>query len=217
VAIRMAGEIFDGHLENMIAYSQVTFAAPDFLIALLFVWQMVCDACEKKLGKLCVPDKWKEGSRNVTGGKDGGRVPTSSGPSASLNKLSEKRKARLAEAGGGLGRQCRICKVRIMDVQRHYCNGCAYKVNVGRAGGRANIRRRQARSRDTSQAHTSLLKHDTESNLCHVREKGRRHKALQNEQQMKWQDLSFRASKVSFNDSTPGCSTCTVLLIDFHL
>lgn len=34
---------------------------------------MVCDKCEKKLDKLVTPDSWKEGSRNTTGGKDGGR------------------------------------------------------------------------------------------------------------------------------------------------
>ena len=99
--------------------------------------EMVCDTCEKKLGKLCVPDKWKEGSRNVTGAS---AAASGSGPPGSINKLAEKRKARLAEAGGGGGvggRQCRICKVRVMDVQRHYCNGCAYKVRKGgREGGR---------------------------------------------------------------------------------
>ena len=26
---------------------------------------MVCSRCEKKLGKLIVPDKWKDGTRNV--------------------------------------------------------------------------------------------------------------------------------------------------------
>lgn len=42
-------------------------------------------------------------------------------------QIAEKRKARLAEAGGGISaRLCRICKVKI-DPQRHYCNDCAYK------------------------------------------------------------------------------------------
>ena len=34
---------------------------------------MVCVKCQKKLDKLITPDAWKEGSRNTTGGKDGGR------------------------------------------------------------------------------------------------------------------------------------------------
>lgn len=42
-------------------------------------------------------------------------------------QLAEKRKARLAEAGGGVSvRLCRICKVKI-NSERHYCNDCSYK------------------------------------------------------------------------------------------
>ncbi len=78
---------------------------------------MVCDTCEKKLGTLCVPDKWKAGTT--------ARAPQSAGPS-SMSKMAEKRQARLAEAGGGVGRQCRICKGRVGE-KLHYCNGCAYK------------------------------------------------------------------------------------------
>ena len=37
---------------------------------------MVCKDCEKKLSKVIVPDKWKDGARNVTGGTDGGRATT---------------------------------------------------------------------------------------------------------------------------------------------
>ncbi|KAM0049091.1 putative PDZ-binding protein, CRIPT [Helianthus debilis subsp. tardiflorus] len=32
---------------------------------------MVCDKCEKKLSKVIVPDKWKEGASNTT--ETGGR------------------------------------------------------------------------------------------------------------------------------------------------
>jgi len=32
---------------------------------------MVCDTCEKKLGKVITPDPWKSGARNTTEG--GGR------------------------------------------------------------------------------------------------------------------------------------------------
>lgn len=34
----------------------------------------VVSAGEKKLAKLAAPDTWKAGSRNVAGGKDGGRL-----------------------------------------------------------------------------------------------------------------------------------------------
>lgn len=48
---------------------------------------MVCDRCEEKLSKLVVPDKWTEGARNTTGGKDGGRK-------IGGNKLLKKRSER---------------------------------------------------------------------------------------------------------------------------
>ena len=34
---------------------------------------MVCSKCEAKLDKGVNPDVWKDGARNVTGGKHGGR------------------------------------------------------------------------------------------------------------------------------------------------
>lgn len=37
----------------------------------LFVWIFACCLGEKKLSKVIVPDKWKDGARNVTEG--GGR------------------------------------------------------------------------------------------------------------------------------------------------
>jgi hypothetical protein len=46
--------------------------------------KMVCEKCEAKLSKLIVPDKWKDGARNTTGGKDGGRQIGS-------NKILEKK------------------------------------------------------------------------------------------------------------------------------
>lgn len=54
--------------------------------------KMVCDTCEKKLSKLVVPDKWKDGARNVVGGKDGGVRVQSAGPS-SINKVHKTKRA----------------------------------------------------------------------------------------------------------------------------
>ena len=61
---------------------------------------MVCSKCkfliffslltqlgEKKLDKVITPDVWKDGARNTTGGKDGGRK-------LATNKLLEKKKYR---------------------------------------------------------------------------------------------------------------------------
>ena len=46
---------------------------------------MVCFKCQKKQDKLITPDSWKDGSRNTTGGKDGGRK-------IGVNMLLEKKK-----------------------------------------------------------------------------------------------------------------------------
>lgn len=46
---------------------------------------MVCLKCQKKLDKLITPDSWKDGSRNITGGSDGGRK-------IGVNMLLEKKK-----------------------------------------------------------------------------------------------------------------------------
>jgi hypothetical protein len=35
---------------------------------------MVCSSCESKLSKICVPDKWKEGSRNTLGPVKAGKT-----------------------------------------------------------------------------------------------------------------------------------------------
>lgn len=38
----------------------------------LFKIEMVCDKCAKKLQKIIVPDTWKDGSMNNTGGEKAG-------------------------------------------------------------------------------------------------------------------------------------------------
>ena len=35
---------------------------------------MVCTACEAKLAKVCVPDKWKDGARNTVGPVKAGKT-----------------------------------------------------------------------------------------------------------------------------------------------
>lgn len=61
---------------------------------------MVCDKCEKKLEKSVNPDTWKEGARNTTGGKDGGRKV---GQNMLLNQ-----KAKIGF--DPFGNKCKLCK-----------------------------------------------------------------------------------------------------------
>nr|CCA18627.1 conserved unknown protein putative [Albugo laibachii Nc14] len=81
---------------------------------------MVCEKCEAKLTTLIVPDKWKDGARNVTGGKDGGRA-------VGTNKLVEKK--RISNRFSPMERRCRICRSKIGQ-NAHYCNQCAYQKGI---------------------------------------------------------------------------------------
>ncbi|KZV37156.1 hypothetical protein F511_15076 [Dorcoceras hygrometricum] len=73
---------------------------------------MVCEKCEKKLSKVIVPDKWKEGARNTTEG---------SGRKINENKLLSK-KNRWAPYGQT---KCIICKQQVHQ-EGKYCHTCAY-------------------------------------------------------------------------------------------
>jgi hypothetical protein len=81
---------------------------------------MVCSKCEKKLDKVITPDVWKSGSRNTTGGKDGGRK-------LGVNMLLEKKKFAFTPYGD----KCKKCNKKIQD-KFHYCTLCAYE--NGRCG-----------------------------------------------------------------------------------
>ncbi|KAJ6925573.1 hypothetical protein NC651_010079 [Populus alba x Populus x berolinensis] len=73
---------------------------------------MVCEKCEKKLSKVIVPDKWKEGASNTTEG--GGRK-------INENKLLSKKK-RWSPYGNT---KCMICKQQVHQDGK-YCHTCAY-------------------------------------------------------------------------------------------
>ncbi|CAD5169348.1 unnamed protein product [Musa acuminata subsp. malaccensis] len=73
---------------------------------------MVCDKCEKKLAKVIVPDKWKEGASNTT--ESGGRK-------INENKLLSK-KNRWTPYGNT---KCMICKQQVHQDAK-YCHTCAY-------------------------------------------------------------------------------------------
>ncbi|CAM1294010.1 CRIPT (predicted) [Pycnogonum litorale] len=80
---------------------------------------MVCEKCEKKLGKVITPDPWKSGARNTT---DGG------GRSVNENKALTAKKARFSPYTKF--ENCRICKSQVHQVGSHYCQACAYKKGI---------------------------------------------------------------------------------------
>jgi hypothetical protein len=77
---------------------------------------MVCEKCEKKLAKVITPDVWKDGARNVTGGKDGGRKV---GVNMILLKKHDKKYY------DPFGSKCSDCKCKV-EKDTKYCNKCAY-------------------------------------------------------------------------------------------
>ncbi|XP_068439968.1 cysteine-rich PDZ-binding protein [Clinocottus analis] len=82
---------------------------------------MVCEKCEKKLGKVITPDTWKDGARNTTEG--GGRK-------LNENKILTSKKARFDPYSKTGFATCRICKSSVHQFGSHYCQGCAYKKGI---------------------------------------------------------------------------------------
>ncbi|XP_063427124.1 cysteine-rich PDZ-binding protein-like [Mytilus trossulus] len=81
--------------------------------------KMVCEKCEKKLGKVITPDPWKTGARNITEG--GGRK-------IGENKALTAKKNRFAPYEGFA--KCKICRSSVHQKGSHYCQGCAYKKGI---------------------------------------------------------------------------------------
>ncbi|CAI5462295.1 unnamed protein product [Closterium sp. Yama58-4] len=80
---------------------------------------MVCDKCQKKLSKVIVPDKWKEGASNTT--ESGGRK-------INENKLLSKKK-RYTPYASSASFKCIICKQQLHQ-EGKYCHLCSYKKGV---------------------------------------------------------------------------------------
>lgn len=78
---------------------------------------MVCEKCEKKLGKVITPDPWKSGARNTveSGGRKVGENKALSSAKARFNPYTAKFET------------CRICRQKVHQVGSHYCQSCAYK------------------------------------------------------------------------------------------
>eukprot|EP01066_Platyproteum_vivax_P002376 Platyproteum_vivax@DN128_c0_g1_i1.p2 len=89
---------------------------------------MVCDKCEKKLSKLVTPDVWKDGARNVVGGKDGGRK-------AGENAMVTKKKNNRFEP---YGKKCGVCKSSLYQ-DGVYCAGCAHKKGACKLCGKSMV------------------------------------------------------------------------------
>ncbi|XP_064622671.1 cysteine-rich PDZ-binding protein-like [Lineus longissimus] len=81
---------------------------------------MVCEKCQKKLGKVITPDPWKAGASNVT--DTGGRK-------VNENKFLTSKKNRFSPYQVKF-EKCRICKTSVHQVGSHYCQGCAYKKGI---------------------------------------------------------------------------------------
>ncbi|XP_055594711.1 cysteine-rich PDZ-binding protein [Uranotaenia lowii] len=82
---------------------------------------MVCEKCEKKLGKVITPDPWKAGARNTTEG--GGRK-------INENKaLTSAAKNRYNPMSATFA-PCRICKQKIHQAGSYYCQQCSYKKGI---------------------------------------------------------------------------------------
>jgi len=81
----------------------------------------VCDKCEKKLSHGAVPDVWKDGSRNVGAGRDGGKSLARNTILAAHGKTATKFAPSL--------KTCRICKSKLSQ-DGEYCNQCAFSKGI---------------------------------------------------------------------------------------
>ncbi|PVZ99840.1 hypothetical protein BB558_004125 [Smittium angustum] len=79
---------------------------------------MVCNKCQKKLGKVVTPDKWKEGSSNYKIG-----VNRKIGENKLLSKPSSSRFAPYMK-------KCKLCKSALHQEHSNYCQSCAYKKGI---------------------------------------------------------------------------------------
>lgn len=81
---------------------------------------MVCEKCEKKLGKVITPDPWKSGARNTV--ESGGRkVNENKALTASKNRFNPYTSK---------FETCKICRQKVHQVGSHYCQPCAYKKGI---------------------------------------------------------------------------------------
>lgn len=83
---------------------------------------MVCESCQTKQSKgtVCVPDKWKDGSRNTIS-KTGPVRAGKTNKALVANKVSNQ--------WIPTNSTCRICKSKV-QLHMNYCNNCAHKKGI---------------------------------------------------------------------------------------
>eukprot|EP00049_Salpingoeca_infusionum_P001218 m.46318 g.46318 ORF g.46318 m.46318 type:complete len:107 (+) comp10916_c0_seq1:116-436(+) len=82
---------------------------------------MVCGKCQKKLAKLAVSDKWKDGARNTV---------SADKKKVGANKLLQGKKSKFNPLAAGQFSKCKVCKSKVHQPHAHYCQGCAYKIGI---------------------------------------------------------------------------------------
>ncbi|XP_071962308.1 cysteine-rich PDZ-binding protein-like [Antedon mediterranea] len=87
---------------------------------------MVCEKCQKKLGRIATPDPWK--AKGASSSSGGGKM-TSCGRKLGENKLLTASKSKYSPYNKSFVK-CRICKQSVHQVGSHYCQGCAYKKGI---------------------------------------------------------------------------------------
>lgn len=94
---------------------------------------MVCEKCEKKLGITATPDPWKQGCRNAidTGlvKKQDNKQLQTIGKIKTLSSSKGQTKFTSSSVMYAFG-ACRICKQKVHEQGRHYCQSCAYKKGI---------------------------------------------------------------------------------------
>jgi len=100
---------------------------------------MVCEKCERKLRSVAAPERWREGSRNVTGrGRQvGGNKLVCFGFSISLFFFWQMGRSFqpfqghcLICKGQVLQQGYKVCFVLLLLILPQYCGTCAYKNGV---------------------------------------------------------------------------------------
>ncbi|UJR09092.1 hypothetical protein I4U23_013339 [Adineta vaga] len=81
---------------------------------------MVCDDCQKKVGRIATQDVWKNGSRNTV---------ESGGKKLNENKLLSGKSSRYSPYTTKFTK-CKLCKSTIHQPGSSYCQGCAYKLGI---------------------------------------------------------------------------------------
>jgi len=87
---------------------------------------MVCEKCEKKLGKIATPEPWKSKS-NYRG--TAAAAGPAQGRAVGENKLLTSKKGRFNPYTDEF-KKCKICRSKVHQLGSHYCQECSYKKGI---------------------------------------------------------------------------------------